>query len=73
MSEYQISAANMALLKQCQQNEIDEYHIYRAIAATLKNGHDQKTLLLIAEAERQHAGRWQKYTQTDARPSRRKV
>lgn len=73
MSEHPINAANMVLLKQCQQNEIDEYHIYRAIAAMLKNDNDRKTLLLIADAERQHAGRWQKYTQASAKPNRKKI
>ncbi len=73
MSEHQISAANMALLKECQQNEIDEYYIYQAIAATLKNDKDRKTLLLIANAEREHAIRWQKYTQTIAKQNRKKV
>lgn len=73
MPEYQISAANMALLRECQQNETDEYHIYQAIAATLKNDSDRKTLLLIANAEREHAMRWQKYTNTTAKPNRGKI
>lgn len=72
MLEHQISTENMALLKQSQQNEIDEYHIYQAIASTLKNEKDRKTLLRIADAEHQHADRWQKYTQTSAKPNRKK-
>lgn len=73
MSEYQISATNLALIKQCQQDEMDEYYIYQAIAKTLKNDNDRKTLLLIAESERQHAGCWQKYTRTAVKPNRKKI
>lgn len=73
MLEHQISTENMALLKQCQQNEIDEYYIYQTIASSLKNEKDRKTLLRIAEAEQQHANRWQKYTQASAKPNRKKI
>ncbi len=73
MLEYSISAANLTLIKQCQQDEMDEYYIYQAIARTLKNDGDRKTLLLIAESERQHAVRWQKYTGVVAKPNRKIV
>ena len=43
MLEHQISTENMALLKQCQQNEIDEYYIYQTIASSLKNEKDRTT------------------------------
>lgn len=73
MQQHQISPENMARLKRCQQNELDEYHIYRAIAATLKNDKDRKTLMLIADAELHHSNIWYKYTQTTLKPNRKKI
>lgn len=73
MEENKISEQNRILLKKCQQSEVDEYHIYRAIASTVKNLDDRKTLELIADAELQHANIWGKYTKIMPKPNNVKI
>ena len=45
------SGAALKTLIRMQQNEIDEYHIYQKIAATVKSEEDRKILLQIAQEE----------------------
>jgi VIT1/CCC1 family predicted Fe2+/Mn2+ transporter len=56
-----------------QHNEITEYHIYRAIARTIRDPENRRVLERIADDERRHAADWKRYTGVDAAPDRRAV
>ncbi len=73
MTEKTISQKVLALLEQCQQNEVDEYHIYLGISRYVKAEKDHATLLQIANAELYHARQWQRYTKKEPRPRMGKV
>jgi VIT1/CCC1 family predicted Fe2+/Mn2+ transporter len=48
-----------------QQNEIDEYHIYRKLASRMKDVKNKKTLQSIAEGERRHYQFWKKHSNVE--------
>ncbi len=73
MSIGAISQKALNIIKQSQQNEIDEYNIYTKIAARVKDEADRSTLLKIAAEEQSHARLWQKYTGIMPSPKRLKV
>lgn len=73
MEKSQISKEVLALVRRCQQNEVDEYHIYHNIAATVRDSGDRKTLMEIGDAERTHGKYWGMYTNEDPAPNRGKV
>lgn len=68
-----ISEKSMAILKKCQQNEVDEHRIYLNMARSVKSESERKTLQIIAECELAHAEKWQKYTGTSPKPNALKV
>ncbi|MBN1440269.1 MAG: VIT1/CCC1 transporter family protein [Anaerolineales bacterium] len=53
-----------------QRNEITEYHIYRAIARTIRNPKNRRILEEIAEDERRHAEDWKRRTGAESVPDR---
>lgn len=68
-----ISDKSMAILKKCQQNEVDEHRIYLNMAKSVKSESERKTLQIIAECELAHAEKWQKYTGASPKPNALKV
>lgn len=67
------SGAALKTLIRMQQNEIDEYHIYQKIAATVKSEEDRKILIQIAQEEASHGKLWGKYTGLQPKPNTGKV
>lgn len=53
-----------------QRNEITEYHIYKELAASVKNPHNQKVLNQIADDELKHYNFWKTYSQREIRPNK---
>jgi VIT1/CCC1 family predicted Fe2+/Mn2+ transporter len=53
-----------------QRGEITEYHIYRRLAFIVKDAHNKKILLNMADEEFSHYLIWKKYTGKDIPPSR---
>jgi len=60
------------LVLHAQKNEITEYHIYKKLAKSTKDPHNQKILNQIAEDELKHYSFWNQYTQREVSPSRKK-
>jgi VIT1/CCC1 family predicted Fe2+/Mn2+ transporter len=56
-------------LLQAQENEITEYHVYKRLAKCVKEEHNKKILLKIADEELKHGEIWEKYTGKKVRPS----
>ena len=50
-------------LLRAQRNEITEHHIYKKLAASVKNPHNQSVLKHIADDELKHYNFWKTYTQ----------
>ena len=69
----QLSARVRDQLLRMQQNEINEYHVYQKIAATVKQPGDRETLLRIADAELAHAKKWESYTGAWPSPQKGKI
>lgn len=53
-----------------QANEITEYHVYRRIAAGVKDAANRRVLEQIAEDELEHSAKWSQYTGREAHPRR---
>jgi len=68
-----LSPKALNIIKKCQQNEIDEYHIYKKIASRVKDEADKNTLLKIADEEYSHAKLWQNYTGIMPSPRKLKI
>ena len=69
-----ISEKSMAIISRMQQAELDEYHIYRNIAANLrKDEKNAATLNHIAEEELRHYQIWRTYTHKTKQPRRLRV
>lgn len=69
-----ISEKSMAIISRMQQAELDEYHIYRNIAASLrKDEKNAATLNHIAEEELRHYQIWRTYTHKTKQPRRLRV
>jgi VIT1/CCC1 family predicted Fe2+/Mn2+ transporter len=56
-----------------QRGEITEYHIYRRLAIIVKDAHNKKILLKMADEEYSHYLIWRKYTGEDIQPSRLRI
>ncbi len=56
-----------------QRGEITEYFIYRRLASSVKNPHNQNVLRRIAKDELGHHNLWQEHTGEKASPSRLKI
>jgi VIT1/CCC1 family predicted Fe2+/Mn2+ transporter len=71
-ADNQSPAAAPELLKTIeahQRGEITEYHIYRRLAFIVKDAHNKKILLNMADEEFSHYLIWKKYTGEDIPPS----
>lgn len=69
-----ISEKSMAIISRMQQAELEEYHIYRNIAASLrKDEKNAATLNRIAEEELRHYQIWRTYTRQTKKPRRLRV
>ena len=58
---------------QQQTNEITEYHIYNELAQLSKNEHNKHILQEIAQQELSHYKYWEKITQKEAQPDRKRI
>ncbi len=58
----------LKLVVKFQQSEATEGEVYRRIALRVKEEHNKKILLQIADDEKRHAGIWQKYTKKPVKP-----
>ncbi|MEA1925489.1 MAG: VIT1/CCC1 transporter family protein [Candidatus Altiarchaeota archaeon] len=56
-----------------QGNEITEYHIYRKLAASMKEEGNKKILEKIADDELRHYNFWKKYTKREVKPNKLKI
>lgn len=63
----------LAIIKQFQENEITECHIYKNLARKEKNKNNQKILEEIGEDEHKHYDIWKQYSKTDVSPNRTKI
>ncbi len=63
----------MRLLLDYQRNEITEYHIYRNIAAQVKDEANRRVLERIANEEMGHYRTWRSYTGQEVEPDRRRI
>lgn len=69
-----ISEKSMKLILAMQQNELDEYHIYKNIAKSLrKDAKNAETLNRIAEEELRHFNIWRTYTHKHTKPRKLRV
>lgn len=69
-----ISEKSLQIISQMQQNEIDEYHIYKKIAKNLKKDKENAaTLNRIADEEFKHYLAWRSYTHQTKKPRLLKV
>ncbi|MEG1525045.1 MAG: VIT1/CCC1 transporter family protein [Clostridia bacterium] len=73
MPQSQISQQSLTIIRKMQQNEITESATYQAIAASVKDKHNQDVLLHLAHEEETHAKIWQKYSGLELRPQKYKV
>lgn len=69
MEEKKLSAETLKFLLKSQRNEITEYHIYKRLAASLKNEHNASVLNKIADEELRHYHVWGKYTGVEVKPN----
>jgi VIT1/CCC1 family predicted Fe2+/Mn2+ transporter len=56
-----------------QRNEITEYAIYERLSQLTKDAHNKSILKQISQEEYAHYQVWNKYSQTDVKPSRLKI
>lgn len=56
-----------------QKNEITEYHIYKKLAATLKDRENREVLEKIADDEMRHYKMWKTFTKKDVTPYKFKI
>ena len=73
MEQNKLSAKALEIIKRCQQNEIDEHHIYTNIASIVKDKNDSDILLKIANEELTHGKLWEKYTGIIPKPNKLKI
>lgn len=71
--EKQITPKIKKLLLKMQKNEITEFHIYTNIAKWVKDPHNKRVLLQIAQEEQGHANIWQEFTGTAVKPKKGKI
>jgi VIT1/CCC1 family predicted Fe2+/Mn2+ transporter len=73
MASNNLSSQLIADIKQFQENEITEYHIYKKIAAKTRNPDNKKVLEEIAEDELRHYYFWKDYSGTEIKPKKWKI
>ena len=56
-----------------QKNEITEYHIYKKLAATIKDESNRKVVEKIADDELRHYKMWKTFTKKDVAPNKFKI
>ena len=69
----EVSKEALAVIKQMQQNELNESVIYKKIAKFAKGEENKKTLERLASEERAHYEIWKSYTGVEMKPQKRKV
>jgi len=73
MASKNLSSQLIADIKQFQENEITEYHIYKKIAAKTRNPENKKVLEKIADDELRHYHFWKDYSGTEIKPKKWKI
>ncbi len=73
MTQADLPPKVMQLLLDYQRNEITEYHIYRNIAAQIKDEANRRVIERIANEELGHYRTWRSYTGQDVEPDRRRI
>jgi vacuolar iron transporter family protein len=68
-----LTAEQIKQVKQFQQNEITEYHIYSKLSKRVKDDKNAETLQRIGDDELRHYHFWKKYSGEEVKPSRWKV
>ena len=69
----EISKEALSIVKEMQQNELNESIIYKKIAKFAKGEENKKTLERLATEEHAHYGIWQSYTGIEMKPNKLKV
>ena len=69
----EVSKEALAVIKQMQQNELNESVIYKKIAKFAKGEENKKTLERLASEERAHYEIWKSYTGVDMKPRKSKI
>lgn len=70
---HKISDKSMSIIRKMQQNELNESHIYEAIAKSIKNKHNKETLLRLSKEEYKHYEIWKSYTKKELKPNKLKI
>jgi vacuolar iron transporter family protein len=73
MYTLQLTAGEIEMMKQFQENEITEYHIYKRLSETIRDEENSKILLKIADEELAHYHFWRGFTQLDVKPKKGKL
>jgi VIT1/CCC1 family predicted Fe2+/Mn2+ transporter len=68
-----ISEKALAIIKKMQQNELTESVIYREIAKFAKGEENKKTLIRLADEEKNHYEIWKSYTDIEMKPQKAKI
>lgn len=68
-----VSKETLAIIKQMQQNELNESVIYKKIAKFAKGEHNKETLERLGSEEHAHYEIWKTYTGIEMKPSKAKV
>ena len=68
-----ISEKALAIVKKMQQNELTESVIYREIAKFAKGEENKKTLIRLADEEKNHYEIWKSYTDIEMKPQKAKI
>ena len=68
-----ISEKALAIIKKMQQNELTESVIYREIAKFAKGEEHKKTLIRLADEEKNHYEIWKSYTDIEMKPQKAKI
>jgi vacuolar iron transporter family protein len=73
MKQKSLSQNQIERIKGFEQNEINEYHLYRKLAASTKDKKNSATLSKIADGELAHYNFWKRFTNTDVKPQKGKI
>jgi VIT1/CCC1 family predicted Fe2+/Mn2+ transporter len=73
MKKKNLTKAQIERIVDFQQNEINEYHLYRKLAASSKDKDNSSTLAKIADGELTHYGFWKKYSGVEVKPKKGKI
>ena len=69
----EVSNEALAIIKQMQQNELNESVIYKKIAKFAKGDENKKTLERLAAEEHAHYEIWKSYTGIEMKPNKAKI